>query len=383
MKFKSKICKVCLLVLFSGTASADVSTMVQRAKDAFLRGDGNSFLSEAKSALEESDDPAIKQEVTDLYATAAQNGLLNRPGRGIFLPKGISYASFEVQRRYVAERGKAFYFGALYLSLPVGVELEKLSLEQIPQLGQKSHPANLKDSIIIEKGTKKGIWRISQNADDHTTEVWVCNTPSVKAPVESVYILTVKMKNQPEEKMKFYGSAGLNSPASPKVLSPAVKHVFEDGKPLFKWENIPASVSPLSGRKPWIDVRVKRADKTKSEVFHAHIRDSEVSETTSLQMGAYALSKDSYETKSDKLAWRLSEIQDQDASELKWYESDFEKLQLEMKNPEPARGTVSGLQNLRSGKYIFSVSYREFIGEYGGGMDIIRTSSTEVPFTVK
>lgn len=183
------------------------------------------------------------------------------------------------------------------------------------------------NEVIFDKAANIGDWNIK--SDPKETDVWAGNSQTVMPNEEGLYLLNVQIKGQALVQGWFI-LADKNSSASPVVTSPKVGQAFSDDQPLFKW-NAFASPEHKPGEKTRIDVRVNRAGGDEPEVVQVRLIDSKA---TAYKYGDKAAVKE-----------------------------------------------FNGPERLSAGDYMASITYRE--AEEFGGLQIRRTSSTKVPFSVK
>lgn len=309
--------KVLMILTVSGSAFADqVPTAVQKAHEAYTRGDGNAVVAEVKSALEQSNgQSAIKKNMLGLYAAAARNGLLKNVEPNWHLPKELTYAGFESQRRYKVENGKVVYFLAVSLGVQNGASLEQLQVIRYP------------DQVVFDKAANIGNWNITPGTVE--TDIWAGSSQTMTPNEEGLYLLNVQVKGQPMVQAWFI-LTDKNSSASPVVNSPKSGQALSDDRPLFKW-NAFRSPEFKQGEKTRIDVKFNIARGDEPEVSQVRMIDSNA---TSYRFG-------------DKTGVK----------------------------------EFNGPEKLAQGDYMLSIVYREV--EDFGGLQLKRTSSTKVPFTIK
>lgn len=313
----NKLIKVLFFLTISVSAFAEqVPLAVQKAHDAYLRGDGNALVTEVKSALEQiNGQSSIKKNVLSLYAAASKNGLLKNVDPNWHFPKEITYAGFESHRRYKVENGKVTYFLAVSMGVQNGASLDQLQVVRYPS------------QVIFDKTANIGNWNIKSKSSE--TDIWAGTEQTITPNEEGLYLLNIQVKGQPMVQAWFI-LADKNSSASPVVLTPKLGQASTDPQPLFKW-NAFHSPEYKKREKTRIDVKVNQAGGDEPEVSQVRMIDS-----------------------------KATSCRFDDKSSVK-----------EFNSPE----------KLPVGSYMFSLVYREV--EDFGGLQLKRTSSTKVPFSIK
>ncbi len=254
------VLKVILVLFVSGAAFAEqVPTALRKAHEAYARGDGNALVAEIKATLEQSGgQSAIKKNMLGLYAAAARNGLLKNVEPNFQLPKELTYAGFESQRRYKVENGKVVFFQAVSVGVQNGATLEQLQVIRFP------------DQVVFDKAANVGNWYVSSGTSE--TDLWGGSSQTVTPNEEGLYFLNVQMKGQPMVQAWFI-LTDKNSSASPVVNSPKPGQVSSDDRPLFKWK---AFHSPefKQGENTRIALKVNRVAGDETEVSSVRLIDS-------------------------------------------------------------------------------------------------------------
>ncbi len=206
-----------------------------------------------------------------------------------------------------------------YFALSVGVQSET-ELEQLQIIRYPDH-------VILDRAAQIGKWEIT--SDSKETHFYA-NSPQTSSPnEEGLYFFNIKVKDQPMVQAWFI-FANKNSSATPIINNPKSAQTLSDGRPVFSWNSF-LSPEYKQGEEIRIDVRVNRAGGDEPKVAQFRMIDSKA---TSYKFG--------------------------DATAVK---------------------IINGPDQLTIGDYSISLTYREI--EKFGGLQLKRTSSTKVPFTIK
>lgn len=183
------------------------------------------------------------------------------------------------------------------------------------------------NEIILDKIANIGEWDITPNASE--TDVWAGTKQTITPTDEGLYLLNLQIKGQPMVQAWFI-MADKNSSASPVVTSPKLGQIFTDPRPLFKW-NVFLSPEYKVGENVRLDVRVNQAGGDELKITQVRLTNTKA---------------DSY----------------------RFGDRNFVK-------------NFEGPEHLPIGDYSLSVVYREI--EMFGGLQLKRSSSTKVPFSIK
>jgi hypothetical protein len=309
---------VTLTVLLTlSVQAADIPRAVYNAHAAYLKGDGRALIKEMKEALVQTQNsPAVVKNMTSLYNAALKNSLVKSVEPDWRLPKEVTYVGFEVQRRLKQPQGNIGYVMAVFTGVKDSATLEQLQVIRYP------------NTVIFDRAAKIGYWWEGHSAADNANEFWAGSPAQTKPVEEGLYLLNIKLKDQPLLQGWFILS-NKNASTSPVVLAPQVNQVYNNGLPQFSWSPF-QSPEFLPSERSRVHLKVTKANSEEDDVAEASLSDRKA---TTYKFGDKSVT------------------------------DEFE-----------------GPAELPSGHYYFRLLYRET--EEFGPMLIRRTSVTKVPFSV-
>jgi hypothetical protein len=185
------------------------------------------------------------------------------------------------------------------------------------------------NQVVLDKNANVGDWTSSVNTDGQAVNNWASTPTSISPNDEGLYLLNIQIKGQPAVQGWFI-LANKNASANPVVLAPKMNQVFSDNQPLFRWNQY---LSPefKPGESVRVGLRISQAGGDEPGVAQIRLKDPKAA---------------------------FYKYGDRGVTD------DF-------------RGPTS----LVPGDYQFHITYRE--AEKFGDLQIRRSSSTKIPFSVK
>jgi hypothetical protein len=210
--------------LFASAFFGPNATPLQKAHEAYALGDFKRMTSAMKGALEESQDPAVIQNVTNLLRRAYDAKAGSPVPVDWKLPAELPKARIAVVRR--ESEGVKRYLKFL------AHEQEK---GQITQVQIKHYP----DTVIVDLQAGIGVPEETPEIDDGkpTVHFQISGERGSEPLAAGLYTLRIALKSGSVTEGWFLLDSSFNSSASPVVHSPSMGEVFQTPNPVLKWDD--------------------------------------------------------------------------------------------------------------------------------------------------